>query len=57
MREGTTGQFDSINPFVAFNALPYIVFTNIYPTLVQYDRNFKIVRRLGEELEDLARTG
>jgi peptide/nickel transport system substrate-binding protein len=43
VREGTTGQFDSINPFVAFNALPYIVFTNIYPTLVQYDTHFKIV--------------
>jgi peptide/nickel transport system substrate-binding protein len=42
VREGTTGQFDSISPFVAFNAWPYIVFTNIYPTLVQYDRHFKI---------------
>jgi peptide/nickel transport system substrate-binding protein len=42
VRAGTTGQFDSISPFVAFNALPYIVFTNIYPTLVQYDTHFKI---------------
>jgi peptide/nickel transport system substrate-binding protein len=41
VREGTTGQFDSINPFVAFNAWPYIVFTNVYPTLVQYNTNFK----------------
>ena len=41
VKEGTTGQFDSINPFVAFNAWPYIVFTNTYPTLVQYNTNFK----------------
>ena len=42
VRAGTVNQFDSINPFVAFNALPYIAFTNMYPTLVEYDRNFKI---------------
>ena len=41
VRVGTTQTFDSINPFVAFNALPYIVFTNTYPTLVQYDSKFK----------------
>ena len=43
VKEGTTDVFDSINPFVAFNALPYMVFTNTYPTLVGYDTNFKIV--------------
>src|SRR5215210_5535404 len=42
VRQGTTSQFDSMNPFVAFQALSYIVFTNIYPTLVEYDRSFKI---------------
>ena len=42
VREGTVNQFDSINPFVAFNALPYVVFTNIYPTLVGYNTMFKI---------------
>jgi peptide/nickel transport system substrate-binding protein len=41
VRVGTTQTFDSINPFVAFNALPYIVFTNTYPTLVQYNAKFK----------------
>ena len=41
VRVGTTSVFDSINPFVAFNALSYVTFTNIYPTLVEYDTNFK----------------
>ena len=27
---------------MAFNATAYIIFTEIYPTLVQYDANFKI---------------
>ncbi len=43
VRAGTTDVFDSINPFVAFNALPYMVFTNTYPTLVGYNTNFKLV--------------
>ena len=38
VRVGTVHPFDSMNPFVAFSALSYVVFTNIYPTLVQYDR-------------------
>jgi peptide/nickel transport system substrate-binding protein len=42
VRQGTTSQFDSINPFVAFQALSYLVFTNTYPTLVEYDTKFKI---------------
>ncbi len=42
VRQGTTSQFDSMNPFVAFQALSYVVFTNIYPTLVEYDAKFKI---------------
>ena len=53
LRMGTTDPFDSMNPFVAFSALSYVAFTNIYPTLVQYDRNFKIAGRLGDVLEDL----
>ena len=48
MRVGTTDPFDSMNPFVAFSAISYVVFTNIYPTLVQYDTHFKIDGRLGE---------
>jgi peptide/nickel transport system substrate-binding protein len=43
LRVGTTDPFDSMNPFVAFSAITYVAFTNIYPTLVQYDRKFKIV--------------
>jgi peptide/nickel transport system substrate-binding protein len=42
VRAGTVNQFDSMNPFVAFSSLSYIVFTNIYPTLVEYDAKFKI---------------
>jgi peptide/nickel transport system substrate-binding protein len=42
-RLGTTDPYDSINPFVAFNEESYIAFTNIYPTLVQYDTSYKIV--------------
>src|SRR6476661_3088469 len=42
-RLGTTNNFDSINPFVAFNAQSYTAFTNIYPTLVQYDTSYRIV--------------
>jgi peptide/nickel transport system substrate-binding protein len=43
VRMGTVEPFDSMNPFVAFQAIGYVVFTNIYPTLVQYDTHFKIV--------------
>jgi peptide/nickel transport system substrate-binding protein len=42
-RLGTTNNFDSINPFVAFNQQSYTAFTNIYPTLVQYDTSYRIV--------------
>lgn len=37
LRIGTTGQIDSLNPVVAFNEDPYIIFQYIYPQLVQYD--------------------
>jgi peptide/nickel transport system substrate-binding protein len=43
LRMGTTDPFDSMNPFVAFSAISYVAFTNIYPTLVQYDTHYKIV--------------
>jgi peptide/nickel transport system substrate-binding protein len=43
VRMGTTSQFDSINPFVAFNSLPYMVFTNVFPVLVQYDTHYKLI--------------
>ncbi len=43
VRMGTTDPFDSMNPFVAFSAISYVAFTNIYPTLVQYDTHFKII--------------
>src|SRR3954447_10849643 len=42
-RLGTTNNYDSINPFVAFNQQSYTTFTNIYPTLVQYDTSYKFV--------------
>ena len=42
-RLGTTNNYDSINPFVAFNEQSYTAFTNIYPTLVQYDTTYKLV--------------
>jgi peptide/nickel transport system substrate-binding protein len=42
-RLGTTNNYDSINPFVAFNQQSYTTFTNIYPTLVQYDTTYKFV--------------
>ena len=42
-RMGTTEPFDSMNPFVAFQAISYMVFTNVYPVLVQYDSHFKMV--------------
>ncbi len=41
-RLGTTSNPDSINPFVGFSALSYILWTETYPTLVQYDADFKI---------------
>jgi peptide/nickel transport system substrate-binding protein len=41
-RMGTTSNPDSINPFVGFSSLSYILFTEEYPTLVQYDENYKI---------------
>ncbi len=42
-RLGTANNYDSINPFVAFNEQSYTAFTNIYPTLVQYDTTYKLV--------------
>jgi peptide/nickel transport system substrate-binding protein len=43
VRLGSTGEFDSMNPFVGFSVLSYNVWTNAYPTLVQYDTRFKLV--------------
>ncbi len=37
LRIGSTTQVDSLNPFVAFNQDPYIIFQYEYPVLVQYD--------------------
>jgi peptide/nickel transport system substrate-binding protein len=42
-RMGTVSNPDSLNPFVGFSALSYILFTETYPTLVQYDESYKIV--------------
>ncbi len=42
-RMGTTSYPDSINPFVGFSALSYIIWTETYPTLVQYDADYKII--------------
>ena len=41
VRMGTTDPFDSMNPFVAFSAISYVAFTNVYPTLVQYELSKK----------------
>jgi peptide/nickel transport system substrate-binding protein len=41
-RLGTTSNPDSMNPFVGFSALSYILWTETYPTLVQYDTDYKI---------------
>ena len=38
-RVGTASGIDSLNPFVAFNQDAYSTFFNIYPVLVQYDKN------------------
>jgi peptide/nickel transport system substrate-binding protein len=41
LRIGTTGEIDSINPFVAFNAESYQAFVIEYPVLVQYSPEFE----------------
>ncbi|MGH3031319.1 MAG: ABC transporter substrate-binding protein [Gaiellaceae bacterium] len=41
LRIGTTGDIDSINPFVAFNAESYQAFVIEYPLLVQYSPEFE----------------
>jgi peptide/nickel transport system substrate-binding protein len=37
LKIGSTGQIDSLNPWVAFNQDPYIIFQYEYPMLVNYD--------------------
>ena len=41
LRIGTTGEIDSINPFVAFNSESYQAFVVMYPLLVQYSPEFE----------------
>jgi peptide/nickel transport system substrate-binding protein len=41
LRIGTTGEIDSINPFVAFNSEAYEAFVIEYPLLVQYSTDFE----------------
>lgn len=41
LRIGTTGEIDSINPFVAFNSEAYQAFVIEYPLLVQYSPEFE----------------
>ena len=41
-RLGTTSNPDSLNPFVGFSALSYILWTETYPTLVDYDASYQI---------------
>ena len=43
LRMGTVSNPDSLNPFVGFSALSYIMFTETYPTLVQYDEKYQII--------------
>lgn len=42
-RLGTTSNPDSMNPFVGFSSLSYILWTETYPTLVQYDADYNII--------------
>jgi peptide/nickel transport system substrate-binding protein len=53
-RLGTTSETDSPNPFVAFSALSYVLFTNTYPTLVQYDESYQFVGDWAESWETSA---
>jgi len=41
VRVGTQDELDSMNPFIGQSSLAYIVWTNVYPTLVQYNTKFK----------------
>jgi len=41
LRIGTTGEIDSLNPFVAFNSESYQAFVIMYPLLVQYSPEFE----------------
>jgi len=43
LRTGTDSTIDSLNPFVSFQATSTWVYTNIYPYLVNYDRNHKFI--------------
>ena len=51
LRIGTTGEIDSINPFVAFNAESYQAFVIEYPLLVQYSPEFEWEGDLAESWE------
>jgi peptide/nickel transport system substrate-binding protein len=51
LRIGTTGEIDSINPFVAFNAESYQAFVIQYPLLVQYSPEFEWEGDLAESWE------
>jgi peptide/nickel transport system substrate-binding protein len=42
-RLGSDSSIDSLNPFVAFQSDAYTTFEYIYPTLVQYDPQLKLV--------------
>ena len=54
LRMGTVSNPDSLNPFVGFSALSYIMFTETYPTLVQYDEQYQIVSDLADSWETSA---
>jgi peptide/nickel transport system substrate-binding protein len=54
LRMGTVSNPDSINPFVGFSALSYILWTETYPTLVQYDEQYTIVGDLADSWETSA---
>ncbi len=43
LRIGYTDPPDGINPFVGSNQVSYVIFQEMYPALVQYDANYKIV--------------
>ena len=54
LRMGTVSNPDSLNPFVGFSALSYIMFTETYPTLVQYDEKYQIIGDLADSWETSA---
>jgi peptide/nickel transport system substrate-binding protein len=50
-RIGTTGEIDSLNPFVGFNAESYVAWIMTYPMLVQYNSDLEVEGEWAESWE------